>query len=69
MNHWRDFAHNCATLRLLPRILIVDDEGAIVGLLSTVFRNAGYEVTTAMSGEEALEICKNSSFDAVLSDV
>jgi CheY-like chemotaxis protein len=53
----------------MRRILIVDDETAILGLLSAVFRRAGYEVTTATSGEQALAICQTQAFDAVLSDV
>ena len=53
----------------MPRILIVDDETAILRLLAAAFSMAGYEVTTATSGEQALAICETSSFDAVLSDV
>jgi CheY-like chemotaxis protein len=53
----------------MARILIVDDESAILNLLSAAFRKAGYEVTTAKSGEQALEICQTAEFDAVLSDV
>ncbi len=53
----------------MPCILIVDDESAILGLLSITFRKAGYEVTTAGSGEQALAICQANRFDAVLSDV
>ena len=53
----------------MPRILIVDDEISILKLLSYSFRKAGYEVTTATSGEQALAICDRKSFDAVLSDV
>jgi DNA-binding NtrC family response regulator len=51
------------------RILIVDDERAILGLLSAAFCRAGYEVATATSGEQALAICQTQTFDAVLSDV
>lgn len=53
----------------MPRILIIDDESPILGLLSAVFSRAGYEVTTATSGEQALAICQTETFDAVLSDV
>jgi DNA-binding NtrC family response regulator len=53
----------------MTRILIIDDEKAILGLLSLSFRREGYEVITAMSGEQALAICETDSFDAVLSDV
>ena len=54
---------------IMPRILIVDDEILILKLLSYSFRKAGYDVTTACSGEQALAICDGKSFDAVLSDV
>jgi CheY-like chemotaxis protein len=53
----------------VPRILIVDDEGAIRTLLSTAFEMAGYEVRTAPDGPEAMELCAAESFDAILSDV
>jgi CheY-like chemotaxis protein len=53
----------------MPRILIVDDEVAILKLLSHSFRRAGYDVTSATSGEQALAICETNTFDAILSDV
>jgi DNA-binding NtrC family response regulator len=53
----------------MPRILIVDDEQAILGLLARAFCRAGYEVARATSGEQALAICESNTFDAVLSDV
>lgn len=36
-------------------ILVVDDEAHILQVLSLKLRNAGYDVTTAVDGEEALE--------------
>ena len=53
----------------MPRILIIDDEYAILGLMSLAFRKAGFDVTTANSGESAVAICETERFDAVLSDV
>jgi two-component system cell cycle sensor histidine kinase/response regulator CckA len=38
------------------RILIVDDEPAILYILDLALRSAGYEVTQASDGQEALEI-------------
>ena len=38
-----------------PRILIVDDDTSIVESLSERFQARGYRVTTAGTGEEALE--------------
>ena len=37
-----------------PHLLVVDDEPNIVELLSASLRFAGYEVTTATNGAEAL---------------
>lgn len=53
----------------MPRILIVDDERAILALLSAAFQSAGYEVRTATDGNEALGLCALEAFDVVLSDV
>ncbi len=52
-----------------PRILIVDDEGAIRSLLSAAFSMAGYHVRTAGVPSEAMRLCAEESFDIVLSDV
>ncbi|HXS99011.1 MAG TPA: response regulator [Candidatus Limnocylindrales bacterium] len=53
----------------MARVLIVDDEVAILGLLATAFKRAGYDVATAKSGEEAIAMAETSRYDAVLSDV
>jgi DNA-binding NtrC family response regulator len=53
----------------MPRILIVDDERAILALLSMAFTSAGYDVRTAPDGDEAMRLCAGESFDVVLSDV
>ena len=38
------------------RILVVDDEAHILHVLSLKLRNAGYEVVTAVDGEEGFEL-------------
>jgi len=53
----------------VPRILIVDDEGAIRTLLSLAFTQSGYNVQTAADGPEAINLCRAHRFDVVLSDV
>ena len=50
-------------------ILIVDDEPNIVLSLEFLMRKAGYEVTTARDGEEALAAIELSVPDLVLLDV
>lgn len=51
------------------RILVVDDEWAVVDLLSRFLTKKGYKVTTACDGREAWELFQSQAFDLVLSDV
>ena len=51
------------------RVLAVDDEPALCTLVASVLRPAGHAVTTACSGEEALERLASESFDVVVSDL
>ncbi|WP_237064333.1 PAS domain-containing hybrid sensor histidine kinase/response regulator [Loktanella sp. M215] len=51
-------------------ILIAEDEEEVMRILSRTLRGAGYVVTTATSGDEALNVFKTSgSFDLLLTDV
>ena len=51
------------------RILAVDDDAAILELVSDVLSEQGMAVKTALSGEEALELLERESFDLVLLDI
>jgi DNA-binding NtrC family response regulator len=51
------------------RILAVDDEQNIRRLIDNEFTLEGYEVTTAHSGEEGLQILQHQPFDLVLLDI
>ena len=51
------------------RILVVDDEASIRTLVKTVLEHAGYDVTTARDGREAIALLATSDFDVVLLDV
>jgi CheY-like chemotaxis protein len=50
------------------RILVVDDEAHILHVLSLKLRNAGYEVFTAVDGEEGLELAGQHLPDLVITD-
>jgi two-component system, NtrC family, response regulator len=53
----------------METILIVDDEKNYLLVLSAVLGEEGYEVLTALSGPEALEIQKSSDLDLILTDM
>ena len=52
-----------------PRVLVVDDEPQIVRGLRVVLRNAGYQVDSAGTKEEALDALSHRPPDAVLLDL
>jgi DNA-binding NtrC family response regulator len=49
-------------------ILVVDDEKGQREIISTILSGAGYDVTTASSGEAALKFVAEKHFDLVLTD-
>lgn len=53
----------------MNKILIIDDEEANVRVLSMSLKSDGYEVVTAFSGEEGLEVFEKAAPDIVLTDI
>ena len=51
------------------RILLVDDEEQFVQALSERLTLRGYDVTTSLSGEDALEKLKHYNYEVVILDV
>lgn len=51
------------------KILFVDDEAQMLVALSRVFRGKSYDVVTANSAKEALELLKEHSFQVIVSDM
>jgi len=51
------------------KILIVDDEKNIRKTLADILIDEGYSVSTAATGEEAVELCKKDSHETILMDV
>ena len=51
------------------KILIVDDNYINCLFLSETLKKEGLVTTKAHSGEEAVDLCKNSDFDVVLMDI
>ena len=52
-----------------PHVLIVEDEKDLATVLSYGFRQAGFDVVTAASGELALKATREERFDLVLLDL
>ena len=50
------------------KILVADDEAHILHVVSMKLTTAGYEVITAVDGEEALELCISEGPDLLITD-
>src|SRR5574341_1815868 len=55
--------------RAVEKILIVDDERSMRDVLSIMLKRAGYDVTIASDGEEAITHIDKELFDLVITDL
>jgi DNA-binding response OmpR family regulator len=53
----------------MKKILLVDDEEQLIGIMASVLRDEGFAVETMLSAEEALNAFASISPDLVISDV
>lgn len=53
----------------MNKLLIIDDEEANVRVLSISLKSDGYDVVTAFSGEEGIQVFEKESPDIVLTDI
>ena len=56
-------------IKMIPKIMIVDDEDLIIKLLRTAINRVGYECIYAKGGDEAFKIYKNQHVSLIISDV
>lgn len=57
------------TTRKSQKVLIVDDELNMRRTLNDILEDEGYDVTTAATGEEAIELCSRNNYEIILMDV
>lgn len=50
------------------RVLLVDDEPLVLSSLRRILRREDFDVTTATSGQEALDLLEGESFEVIVSD-
>ena len=50
------------------RVIVIDDEREVCELVGKVLLKAGYEVVTAQTGEQGLELLRKGSADCLLVD-
>ncbi|AXQ14070.1 MULTISPECIES: response regulator [Shewanella] len=53
----------------MKTILAVDDSASMRQMVSFTLKTAGFDVTEANNGEEALKVAQGREFDLVISDV
>ncbi len=53
----------------MPSILVVDDEDQIRHLIRETLEQAGYQVTEARDGKEALKQCRLAQADLIIMDI
>ena len=51
------------------RVLVVDDSATVRKVLQMALSDAGYEVTEAENGEQALELAGQGEFDLLMTDL
>ena len=53
----------------MAKILIVEDEAALLDLYEEVLRDAGFEVSKSSNGRDALSMLSKDKFDLILLDL
>ena len=64
----RDWSENGGELRIMGRVLIVDDEAAVRGTLRAVLESQGYDCGEAENGAAALTLLEQEHFDLIITD-
>jgi CheY-like chemotaxis protein len=52
-----------------PQVLVIDDDAVVGRSFDRVLSGKGYDVSTALSGEDALQTIEDTQFDVVFTDI
>lgn len=53
----------------MPKVLLIDDDAALTGMLTEFLRGEGFEIVTAFNGREGVVTALDPTLDAVILDV
>lgn len=56
-------------MNVKPQVLIIDDDEVVGRSFDRVLAKQGYNVSTALSGEEAMEKIEDNTYDVVFTDI
>ena len=56
-------------MKTLHKVLVVDDDAVVGQSFDRVLTDKGYDVSTALDGEEALNKCDDEAYDVVFTDI
>ena len=56
-------------MNIKPQVLVIDDDAVVGRSFDRVLSEKGYEVSTALSGEEALKDIESTDYDVVFTDI
>jgi DNA-binding NtrC family response regulator len=52
-----------------PQVLVIDDDAVVGRSFDRVLSSKGYDVSTVLSGEEAMDTIRENDFDVVFTDI
>jgi CheY-like chemotaxis protein len=56
-------------MNIKPQVLVIDDDAVVGRSFDRVLSEKGYEVSTALTGEEALKDMESTEYDVVFTDI
>jgi DNA-binding NtrC family response regulator len=56
-------------MKTKPQVLVIDDDAVVGRSFDRVLSDKGYEVSTALNGEEALKDMEDTDYDVVFTDI